>query len=163
VGLLSLGLKNKAVARHLALVGAVAAAAAVVAALGSLALRQQRPEQPPVRPRAAAPTTASPSPTVPRAAAASTRGAGPLHGVPLQGPTGLRLLVADAPAPFVLDVDRGTTQPITGLPTGGDRGIGLLPVGEDALVLSYPLCDHCRQDPGCTWYGVATPPRPSLA
>ncbi|HEX8135810.1 MAG TPA: hypothetical protein VF880_20555, partial [Actinomycetes bacterium] len=102
----------------------------------------------PARPRAAAPTTASPSPTVPAATAAGTRGAGPLHGVPLQGPTGLRLLVADVPAPFVLDVDRGTTQPITGLPPDGDRGIGLLPLGEDALVLSYPLCDHCRPAPG---------------
>jgi hypothetical protein len=85
---------------------------------------------------------------VPGATAAGTRGAGPLHGVPLQGPTGLRLLVADVPAPFVLDVDRGTTQPITGLPADGDRGIGLLPLGQDALVLSYPLCDHCPQDPG---------------
>jgi len=55
------------------------------------------------------------------------RGAGPLHGVPLQGPTDLRLLVADVPAPFVLDVDRGTTQPISGLPAGGDRGIGSYP------------------------------------
>jgi hypothetical protein len=133
---------------RLALVGAVAAAVTVVAALGYFALRQQRPEQAPARPRAAAPTTASPSPTVPRATAAGMRGAGPLHGVPLQGPTDLRLLVADVPAPFVLDVDRGTTQPISGLPAGGDRGIGLLPLGEDALVLSYPLCEHCRQDPG---------------
>jgi hypothetical protein len=70
----------------------------------------------------------------------------------LVGPTGLRLLVADAPAPFVLDVDRGTTQPITGLPADGDRGVSVLPVAEGALVLSFRRCDRCW--PGSSAYLV---------
>lgn len=41
----------------------------------------------------------------------------PLRGVPLSTATGLRLLVANDPAPFVLDVDRGTARPVTGLPS----------------------------------------------
>jgi hypothetical protein len=73
----------------------------------------------------------------------SGHGALPLGGVSLVGPTGLRLLVADAPAPFVLDVDRGTTQPITGLPTNGDRGVTVLPVAAGALVVSFRSCDRC--------------------
>jgi hypothetical protein len=50
---------------------------------------------------------------------ASTRdGAGdpvPLRGVPLRGPTGLRLVVADNP-PFVLDVDARRLTPVRGVP-----------------------------------------------
>jgi hypothetical protein len=68
----------------------------------------------------------------------------PLGGVPLQRPTGLRLLVADTPAPFILDVDRGTVQAITGLPTEGERGISVLRLGKDALVLSFRFCNGCR-------------------
>ena len=80
-----------------------------------------------------------------------SRRALPLHGVPLRGPTGLRLLVADAPAPFVLDVDRGTVQRISGLPTDGERGVTVAPLGKDALVLSSRFCDRCR---GSTAYLV---------
>jgi hypothetical protein len=63
--------------------------------------------------------------------------------VPLESPTGLRLLVADVP-PFVLDQDRGTAQRITGLSPGGDSGVSVVPVGEDALLLSYRFCKGCR-------------------
>jgi hypothetical protein len=62
---------------------------------------------------------------------------------PSQGSPGLRLLVADVP-PFLLDVDRGTVQPITGLPTTGDRGASVLPLGKEALVLSYRYCARCQ-------------------
>jgi hypothetical protein len=66
-----------------------------------------------------------------------------LRGIPLQSPTDLRLLVADLP-PFVLDLDRGTAQPITGLSAGGDRGVTVLPASDHALVLSYRFCNSCR-------------------
>jgi hypothetical protein len=62
---------------------------------------------------------------------------------PLQGSAGLQLLVADVP-PFLLDVDRGTVQPITGLPTTGERGASVLPLGKQALVLSYRYCARCQ-------------------
>jgi hypothetical protein len=67
-------------------------------------------------------------------------------------PTGLRLLVADAPAPFVLDVDQATTQPITGLPTDRDRGVSVSPVAPGTLVLSFRSCDRCW--PGSSVYLV---------
>jgi hypothetical protein len=63
----------------------------------------------------------------------------------LESPRGLRLLVADAPAPFVLDVDRAAAQRVAGLPTNGRRGVVVLPLGEDALVLSFRLCGRCRR------------------
>jgi hypothetical protein len=72
----------------------------------------------------------------------------PVGGVSLVGPTGLRLLVADAPAPFVLEADRGTTQPVTGLPSDGERGVSVVPVGSDALVLSFRVCNSCRPGSG---------------
>ena len=58
----------------------------------------------------------------------------PLRGVPLAGPTGIRLLVADAPAPYILDVDTGRTTRITGLPGRGERVVSLVPVGTHAIV-----------------------------
>jgi hypothetical protein len=67
-------------------------------------------------------------------------------------PTGLRLLVADASAPFVLDVDQATTQPITGLPTDRDRGVSVVPVAPGALVVSFRSCDRCW--PGSSVYLV---------
>src|SRR5215211_2636500 len=39
-----------------------------------------------------------------------------LPGVPLRSPVGLRLLVANDPEPFVVDVDSGVIQPVTGVP-----------------------------------------------
>jgi hypothetical protein len=58
--------------------------------------------------------------------------------------TGLRLLVANDPAPFLFDVDRGTAQPVTGLPSDGDRVVWVLPVGADAIVVSDRSCNGCR-------------------
>jgi len=68
----------------------------------------------------------------------------PLGGVPLELDTGLRLLVADAPAPFLLDVVRGTVRRITGLPTRGERGVSVVAVGDDALILSSRFCRACH-------------------
>jgi hypothetical protein len=56
--------------------------------------------------------------------------------------------VGDAPAPFVLDLERGTVQPITGLPAAGERGVSVHPLGMDALVLSSRLCRRCQPGPG---------------
>jgi hypothetical protein len=59
----------------------------------------------------------------------------PLRGVPLQGATNLRLVVADKP-PFVLDVDTGTRTPVPGFAVGpgtvGVVGVG----GRDAVVVA---------------------------
>jgi hypothetical protein len=87
-----------------------------------------------------------PEPPSESASAGVTSTVLPLRGVPM-GRTGLRLLVADAPAPFVLDVDRGTVQPITGLPKRGERGVGAQRLGEQALLSSYRLCAVCRPRP----------------
>ncbi|MDQ3871189.1 MAG: hypothetical protein M3301_06205 [Chloroflexota bacterium] len=71
----------------------------------------------------------------------------PLRGDGLRGRTGLRVLVADVPGPFVLDVDRGTVESVKGLPGGGHRGVSVQAVGKDALVFSYRVCGRCRPDP----------------
>jgi hypothetical protein len=63
-----------------------------------------------------------------------------LPGVPLLGRSGLRLLVASDPTPFVLDVDTGAIQPVTGLPTADDRSVHVESVGEDAVVVSGRDC-----------------------
>jgi hypothetical protein len=55
-----------------------------------------------------------------------------LEGRPLAGPTGLRLLVASNP-PRLLDVDRGTSRRVDGIPTGQDP-FGVSRVGDDAIV-----------------------------
>ena len=96
------------------------------------------------------PAAATFSPAPKSQAAARTRenvGRLPLRGVLLRGDSGLRLLVADTPAPFVLDADRRTREPITGLPTRGERGTSVLAVGEDALVLSTGFCGRCQYGP----------------
>lgn len=91
------------------------------------------------RHQGSAPTVSQPN-AVTRASIAGL----PLRGLPLERDTGLRLLIADAPAPFVFDVDRGTVRPITGLPTRGERGVSVVAVGDDALILSTRFCDRCR-------------------
>jgi hypothetical protein len=48
--------------------------------------------------------------------------------------------VASDPTPFVLDVDIGTIQPVTGLPTDEDRSTHVESVGEDAVVVSRRDC-----------------------
>jgi hypothetical protein len=63
-----------------------------------------------------------------------------LPGVPLRGPAGLRLLVANDPVPFVLDVDSGGVQPVTGLPADDDRSVHVESVGEHAVVVSRRDC-----------------------
>jgi hypothetical protein len=63
-----------------------------------------------------------------------------LPGVPLRSPAGLRLLVANDPEPFVLDVDSGGIQPVTGLPADDDRSVHVESVGEDAVVVSRRDC-----------------------
>jgi hypothetical protein len=55
-----------------------------------------------------------------------------LQGRPLTGPTGLRLLVASNP-PRLLEVDRGTSRRVAGLPAGQDP-FSVSRVGEDAIV-----------------------------
>jgi hypothetical protein len=77
----------------------------------------------------------------------SMYGARLLTGVPLRGPTGLRLLITGELVPIVLDLDRGTIQPITGLPTGKDRQVRIEAVGQDAVVVSErprPVNDPLR-------------------
>jgi hypothetical protein len=64
----------------------------------------------------------------------------PLPGVPLQGRSGLRLLVASDPTPVVLDVDTGATQPVTGLAADDDRSTHVESVGQDAVVVSRRDC-----------------------
>jgi hypothetical protein len=67
------------------------------------------------------------------ATAASNAEPRPLTGVPLTGPTGLRLLVSANP-PLFLDVDTGRVAPVTGLDVRGDPVTSVLAVGEDAVV-----------------------------
>jgi hypothetical protein len=131
----------------------VAVVAALVVAGLAVAWMVPRPRPGPTHPAQAGATSSSapalrPS-TMPRP---SRHGALPFGRVPLVGPTGLRLLVADAPAPFVLEVDQATTQPITGLPTDGDRGVSVVPVAAGALVVSFRRCDRCW--PGASVYLV---------
>jgi hypothetical protein len=76
-------------------------------------------------------------------------GAHSLPGVPLGSPAGLRLLVANDPEPFVLDVDSGILQPVVGLPADEDRSVHVESVGEDAVVVSRRDCrgSGCDADP----------------
>jgi hypothetical protein len=63
-----------------------------------------------------------------------------LPGVPLQSPAGLRLLVANDPEPFILDVDSGGIQPVIGLPADDDRSVHVESVGAHAVVVSRRDC-----------------------
>jgi hypothetical protein len=75
---------------------------------------------------AAAPNAAAPPP--PTSAAVANY----LQGRPLAGATGLRLLVASDP-PRLLDVDRGTSQRVDGVPAG-QGPFSVTPVGDGAIV-----------------------------
>jgi hypothetical protein len=75
-------------------VGVVVLAAVVALAAGSLQDREQPSAQVRSQLMTSAPSTA-----------ANPRGFRPLAGVPVAGRTGLRLLVARDPRPFVVDVD----------------------------------------------------------
>jgi hypothetical protein len=116
-------------------VAGIGVAVLVSAAILGTATARRQPAHP-----AASPATAPP----PSSLAPDHRGAPPLRGVPLSTATGLRLLVANDPTPFVFDVDRGTARPVTGLPTDGDRVVWVLPVGADAVVVSDRICNRCR-------------------
>jgi hypothetical protein len=133
---------GKSSGRWLAGVGVAVVSLVAVLAVGWMV---PRPRPGSTRPAPAGATSWSaptlPASTIPRP---SRHGALPLGGVPLVGSTGLRLLIADVPAPFVLEVDQGTIQPITGLPTDGERGVSVSPVAEGALVVSFRLCTSCR-------------------
>jgi hypothetical protein len=89
-----------------------------------------------------------------RREAARQGGARPAPGVPLRGQSGLRLLVAGEPVPFVLDLDTGATRPVTGLPGGDDRSVHLESVGRDAVVLSGRDCQGGGCDPDRVAYLV---------
>ena len=84
---------------------------------------------------------------------AAPRASGPLAGVPLAGRTGIRLLVARDPTPFVADLDQERVRPVTGLPGDGERVVSVLPVGEHAVIVSERTCASCRP-PGPEVYGI---------
>ena len=67
-----------------------------------------------------------------------------LSGVPLSGPTHLRLIVADGP-PFILDIDRRTVRLVPGVATRRDT-VGALPTRGGALALVYRPCSHCPRE-----------------
>jgi hypothetical protein len=68
------------------------------------------------------------------ASGSAAPGPQPLHGVPLLGETGLRLLVASNP-PYVLDVDSGRVTPVRGVPRSRHAVLWVRPAGSDALVM----------------------------
>jgi hypothetical protein len=107
----------------LASAGAALLLAAVTA--GCFASRDEPSEQATLPARSSATTTLDRSVT-PK----------PLLGVPLEGSTGLQLLVATNP-PLVLDVDSGRIEPVTGLRLRGNPLLSVLAVGKDAVVVVY--------------------------
>jgi hypothetical protein len=105
----------------------VAGAIALLVAAGCTAAGPDRPSPGPgpapgPAPAATAVNTPPPGAGTPRY----------LKGRPLTEPTGLRLLVASDP-PRLVDVDRGTSRPVDGLPTG-EVPFSVAAVGEDAIV-----------------------------
>ena len=123
-------------------VGVVVLGALVAVAAGSF----QDHERPKTQVRWSSMTSAPSTTAAPRAS-------GPLAGVPLAGRTGLRLLVARDPRPFVVDVDQERVRPVTGLPSDGERVVSVLPVGEHAVIVSDRVCTSCRP-PGPEVYGI---------
>jgi hypothetical protein len=119
---------------------AVAGVLAALAAVGVVAWWQQQSPEPVTR--VAGSSKQAPDQALSNGAAAPNPDL-PLRGVPLRAPTNLHLLVADAPAPFILDVDRRRVTPIAGLPTDGERGVGVASLGQNALVSSLRLCTRC--------------------
>jgi hypothetical protein len=91
------------------------------------------------QPKAGGQVAAPAGATAPPSAAAGappTAGAMPryLEGRPLAGPTGLRLLVASDP-PRLVDVDRGTSRRVGGLPAGQDP-FDVSPLGDDGAIVA---------------------------
>jgi hypothetical protein len=115
---------------------------AVLVALGALATGSfQRREEPGAR-------VLSPSMTSLPSTTPAPREFRALAGVPLTQGTRLRLLVASDPTPFVFDLDRANVQPVAGLPTDGERVVSVLPVGEQAVIVSQRVCTSCRPPAG---------------
>jgi hypothetical protein len=117
------GASRPAAPRLAAAVAAVALAAAGCSAAGPGADGGRAP---------APPATAAPAATAPADADAPRF----LAGRPLEGPTGLRLLVAADP-PRLLDLDRGTSRPVRGLPAG-QGPVGVTALGAGALITADP-------------------------
>src|SRR5690348_8861874 len=92
----------------LAVLAVIAAAAAVAALLSTGLLHAPQNKLAQAGGPGARPAPPRAPPAVP----------GPLHGVPLAGPAGLRLLVSADP-PFVLNVDTGAVRLVTGLNVNG--------------------------------------------
>ena len=118
----------------------------VVVALAALAAGSFQAHEPGTQLRA--PSTTSAPATI-----ADRRKFRSLAGLPLTGPTRLRLLVASDPTPFLVDLDHGSVQPVTGLPADGERVVSVLPVGEHAVIVSDRACTSCRP-PGPEVYGI---------
>jgi hypothetical protein len=110
-------LRRRAVATGVAVAAVVAAASAVFAAGWQAQLGRHLPAARSTQHGEAA------RPAVP----------GALHGVPLAGPSGLRLLVSADP-PFVLNIDSGAVTPVAGLNVKGNPVLSVLGVGGDAVV-----------------------------
>lgn len=53
----------------------------------------------------------------------------------------------------MVDLDQDSVQPVTGLPTDGERVVSVLPVGEHAVIVSDRVCTSCRP-PGPEVYGI---------
>ena len=115
--------------RVLAGVGVVVLVALVAGSCQVLGNRLPRP----------APLAPAPSTTT------DPRQSRPLAGLPLAGGSRLRLLVASEPAPLVVDLDRHRVQPVTGLPTGGEPVVSILPVGGHSVIVSERVCTGCQQ------------------
>jgi len=111
--------------------------AILVAAVVGRAGRWEQPE--PARPAQAVVTSSSlaDAPAVTAAAKPVRRSAA--QGVPLLGPTGLRLLISSELVPIVLDVDRGTIQVVAvwrpGEPRIAVRQVRLPPGAGGSFVL----------------------------
>lgn len=66
---------------------------------------------------------------------------GPLEGVPLEGDTGIRLVVAYAP-PFVLDVDSARVTHVRGVPTRRDAVVRVTGLGARTAIIVAGLWRH---------------------
>jgi hypothetical protein len=122
-------------------------AVAVLVGLAALAAGACHAPAEPTGPAGPPSTAAAPPP------AAGPPESRPLAGAPLPRPARLRLLVAGDPAPFVVDLDRRGVRLVTGLPTGDDRVVSVLPVGDHALIVSERICTGCGPA-GADIYGL---------
>src|SRR4051812_8845698 len=83
--------------------------------------------------------------SAPAPALAGARGVEPLpllHGRPLAGATHLRLVVAGIP-PLLVDVDAGTVEAVSGVPTDPGLVVWVEPVRGAALAFVEHVCRSC--------------------